>query len=245
MKGKALSKARGDVFIGFLPSESNPPTMLEFLYALQCMGTCLLDKILYAVVNGKSEDEYFAQTREHRLSMAKMMASIFDPLVEVADIIESSRMAGEDAAFRLFDLNPDLKFTLVYLSVAAAPIDQADTIDRLVGNIGMRLHGFDPSKHRVVVVFKGDLPDHPYEFAGNAQQCVDGGLFGLEYVKPKEIELPGSQNADEIILRFLRGGATGSALLPGNVAQYIAEHDEYKKLLMEHLSKRLSLQRVR
>ena len=194
----------------------------------------------YAVIDGESSEGYFKETRGYRLSMARIAASMYEPLVDVANVGDGQPMFGEEVAFRLFDLNSGLKFTLVYLSSAVERIDRADTIERLVTNMGMRLCGFDPNMHRVVALFNAGEREDSYEVKGSARQYVDEGLFGVQYLNGKELGLPEGRSADEIVLRALRDkDNVECVLLSRNVAQYIAEHHQYRRRLVAHLSTKL------
>jgi hypothetical protein len=237
------SKRKGDVYIGFLPSESNPPNIMEFLAALHCMAECVLDKVLYAVIDANSDDSYFADTRTHRVTMAKSVALTFSPFVEVFDPYYDGRsMPSEDAAFRLFDLNSDMQFTLFYLSPATETHERTKAIERLVTNIGMRLHGFNPKMHKVVATFCGDTQEQEVELGGTAMRLVEEELFGVHFFKGHGAELPGGKTADEIVLDAISGrSAIGHVLLFPGIAQYISEHEDYRKQLSDYLSAKIDL----
>ena len=237
------SKKKGDVFIGFLPSESNPPNMVEFLDAVHCMATCKLDKVIYAVVNVESSNEYSARTRTHRQAMAKSAASMYAPLVEVFDPGDRWPMAGEEAAFRLFDLNPDMQFTLFYISTAVELSRPANVIERLATNVGMRLHGFNPKMHRVVAVFFENTQKQRIELKETAKRLVDENLFGITHLKGHGLELPGGKTVDKIVLEAVRGeGCIGCVLLAPDIARYVSDHQDYRTRLANQLSAKLGLQ---
>jgi len=237
------SKKKGDIFIGFLPSESNPPNMVEFLDAVHCMATCKLDKVIYAVVDVESSNpDYSASTRTHRLAMAKSAASMFGPLIQVCDPFERSRMAAEEAAFRLFDLNSDMRFTLFYISTVRELSKRAYIIERLATNIGMRLHGFDPNMHKVVAAFLENRQEQPLELNETAKRLVDENLFGVIQVKGHGVELSYGNAVDKKMLEAIRrGGDIRCVLLSPDIARYISDHQDYRRRLADHLSAKLNL----
>jgi hypothetical protein len=242
MIGSPASKRKGDIYIGFLASESNPPNMIEFLAALHYMNECLLDKVLYAVMDAESSDDYFAETRTHRISMAKIAASIFSPLVEVFEACDRRVITCEETAFRLFDLNPDLRFTLFFLSPAKERNDRAKTIERLATNIAMRLYGFDPRMHKLVAAFYGCEQEQQVVLEGTAKRFAEEDLFGVYFVSTHGIELPGGKTTEEMVFDAIFGKSVlGGVLLSRDIAQYISEHQDYRKQLFAYLSAKLDL----
>jgi hypothetical protein len=237
-------KAQADVFIGFFPSESNPPNMVEFLDAAHCMAKCLLDKVVYAVVDVESsDDDYSFSTRTHRLAMAKSAASMFGPLIQVFDPFERSLMTAEEAAFRLFDLNSDMRFTLFYISTVTETFKRANVIERLATNIVMRLHGFDPNMHKVVAAFLENRQEQPVELNETAKRLVDEDLFGVIQVKGHGVELSHGNAVDKKVLEAIRGeGNMRFALLAPAIARYLSDHQDYRRRLADHLSAKLGLQ---
>jgi hypothetical protein len=237
------SKKSGDVFVGFLSSESNPPTILEFLDALHCMANCLLDKVLYAVVDVESSADYSTTTRIHRRAMAKSAVSVYAPFVELLCPYDRWPVTGEEVAFQLFDLNPDMRFTLFYISTVVDQSKRVNVIKKLATNIGMRLHGFDPNIHRVVAAFLENDRGQPVELEGTAKRLADENLFGVIHVKGHGVDIPGGNTVDEIVLEAIRSeGKIGYALLAPDIAQYISDHQDYRKCLADHLSAKLGLQ---
>ncbi len=242
MIGSPASKREGDIYIGFLACESNPPNSMEFLTALHCMAECVLDKVLYAVMDAESSDNYFAKTRTHRMSMARSAASIYSPFVEVFDACHGRSMTREEAAFQLFDLNPDLRFTLFFLSPAKERSDRAKTIERLATNIAMRLYGFDPRMHKLVAAFYGGGQGQHVELEGIAKRFAEENLFGVHFLSGHGIELPGGKTAEEIVLDAIRGKSVLECVfLPRDIAQYISYHQDYRKQLFDFLSAKLDL----
>lgn len=243
MIGPPSSKRKGDVYIGFLPSESNPPNIREFTDALHCMTDCVLDKLLYAVIDAESNASYFAVTRIHRISMAKNAASAFSPYVEVFDpYYDGQSMPSEEAAFRLFDLNCDMQFTLFYLSPAAENHERKRVIERLVANIAMRLHGFEPKMHKVMAAFYRNTREPEVELGVTAMHFVEEDLFGVHFLKGHRVELWREKEADEILLDAICGKSViRCALLFPDIAQYISDHQDYRKQLCDYLSAKLGL----
>ena len=236
-------KRKGDIYIGFLPSESNPPNIMEFLAALHCMAECVLDKVLYAVIDIASDDNYSASTRTHRVWMGKKAALIYAPLVELFDPYYDGRsISSEEAAFRLFDLNADMQFTLFYISAAAEDQERTKVVERLVTNIVMRVHGFDPKMHKVMAAFYEDSRSAEVDLGRTGMRLVEEGLFGVHFIKGHGVELPGGKTADEIVLDAIRANkAVHCVLLAPDIAQYISDHQEYRKHLSDYLSAKLGL----
>ncbi|MBI4686059.1 MAG: hypothetical protein HY755_12820 [Nitrospirae bacterium] len=52
LASKFPEKKKGDIRIGIICSESNPPNIIEFLRALNAMSDYLIDKIVYTVTDG-------------------------------------------------------------------------------------------------------------------------------------------------------------------------------------------------
>jgi hypothetical protein len=218
-----------------------PPNIMEFLVALNCMAECILDKVIYAVIDAEFDNNYFAKTRTHRISMAKTAASIYSPLVQVFDAGGWS-MTPEEAAFRLFDLNPDLRFTLFFLSSAIERDDQTKTIERLATNTATRLYGFNPKMHKLVATFYGGRHGQQVELEGIAKRFDKENLFGVQFISSQGIELPGGKTAEKIVLDAIRGKSVLKCpLLSSETAQYISDHQDYKKQLVEYLSAKLEL----
>ena len=237
-------KVKGEIYIGFLPSESNPPTILEFGNILQYMAEFALDKVVYAVIDGNSSDEYFRKTRRHRLEMAKSFASIFEPLVQVVDLGDGEPCVSEEMAFQLFGFNPDMAFTLVYISREMNLNERRSSIERLGSNIGMRLHGFNDRVHRVVVVFRGGVCERLCGAEDVVSEYLAKDLLGVEYLDKKGIELPKGMSVNEILLSGIGGQGDidlpllSRTLLSRDVARYLTEHDDYRRSLAAYLSDR-------
>jgi hypothetical protein len=234
-------KVKGDVYVGFLPSESNPPTMLEFLDGIQCMAEFALDKIVYAVLDGVSRDDYFAETRRHRLAMAHAVASVYDPLVQVADLGDGKPRRGEDVAFQVCELNADMKLTLFYMALEARGDERRDTIERLGSNIGMRLHGFDDRRHRIVVVFRGDEQEGlcgADELVG--EHVARGVLVVANLAADEPARASGIWGEDALLATLRDPGDVASPLLTAEVARYLTENGAFRRRLADHMARRLA-----
>jgi hypothetical protein len=174
-------KQKGDVFIGFWCAGGAPADMREIASILECINQCLLDKVVYAVV-GEGGSCLLSETRTLHLAMAKSIASMLEPFVDVFDPFDGTPMSGEDAAFRLFELNPKMEFTLFYLSRDTELSERVNTIERLARNIETRSRGFDPERHRVCAVFASQ-GGQQMELRGAAKRAAQKDLFAAVYIK--------------------------------------------------------------
>jgi hypothetical protein len=233
----AFAKSKGDTYIGVFTSQSNPPIMFEFMTILQCITGSLLDKVAYVVIDGESDNRYFDDTREHRIAMAKLAVATYNPFIVSAKLGKNASMTSEDMAFELFALNSDLRFTLFHISRATDCKRREETVNRLAANIGNRLCGFDPNRHRVVALFVGEDPRVSVDVEQRAYRYVRAGQLGVEYVPTMQPHSFFGRNIGEFLLIALQQEhSIESALLGQSVARYISQHEDYRIRLMDYLS---------
>jgi hypothetical protein len=257
-----MELAKDRTRIGMLCSHANPPNMMEFLTALEASNKFLIDRLLYAVTDGRHHDDFLVATKRHRYAMAKLAVKIYDPLITFTDLgdfddstIDTTVMTngqqrfrtdGEDYAFRLFGLNPNERFTLVFMTAykhcrRVDDMGRDDTINKLLANIKYGLYGFDPDFHNVIALFIGDRADPPSDirFDRHEQALVNRGIFTIECMKPSTIK--GIPTEPKELSRVLRHALDGRRpelliLLGHEVYDYIETHPDYKQRLVQSLS---------
>jgi len=248
--------------IGVLCSDANPPNIIEFLTALQAMNNLLIDNILYAVNDGKRLDTTLASTKQHRYNMAKLAIKTYDPLITFTDLgdfgtkpVEKTIMSngneryrtdGEDYIFKLFDLNPTDKFTLVFITYIeyCRRVDDTgkdDTINKLLANIKEGLNGFNPDFHNIIALFVGNREDTPLEieFDKHEQDLINNDIFNIEYMKSHSIKgIPTSPKAlSSLLINALNSSKPEHLMLLGlDVYNYIKSNTDYHQQLMKTLS---------
>lgn len=256
----ALTKDRQR--IGVMCSDANPPHMIEFLTAVQAIAEFKIDRVLYAVTDGRFRDEALLETKKHRYAMATMAVKTFEPFITPTDLgdldhgVEKTMMAngqerprsdGEDYAFRLFEFNPDERITLVFMTECehCRRVDDTgrdDTINKLLANIRRKYSGFNPAMHNVMGLFIGELAQIPpgVKFGRDEQTLVDGGVFysgvfTIEFMRRPALKgVPTKPQDLSLALRdALQGRGLGVlALLSPDVHNYIEAHPDYKERLL-------------
>jgi len=251
--------------IGVMFSPANPPHMIEFLVAMQAMAEFLLEEVLYVVNCARSGPPALADTVEHRLAMAKGIATAFGPMITVTDldaqeelVLEPTRMAdgqgrlrveGEDYAFRVFRYNPKERLTLVFIAGLKhyRRTDDAgkdDTVNKLLLNIKQQYYGFNPDLHNVIALFVNDGTREPADlaFSLEEQNLIDRGLFAVEIL---HFRSPGDLHEEDVSTRLTDGlkdllngtlDLNKLAILPMPVLKYLGSHMDCIQRLIESRS---------
>ena len=247
--------------IGVMFSSANPPHMIEFLTAMQAMASALIDKVLYVVNCAHAGPPALSETAEDRCAMAQTAVATFEPLITFTDldgrqnlVLEPTRMAngcerlradGEDYAFRIFQLNPKDRLTLVFISDGehCRRTDESgrdDTINKLLMNIKQRYCGFNPDLHSVISLFMFEPGQKPadFRFARDEQKLIEQNVFSLEFMDRPVIG--GIHGGERGLVRArkdaLEKGGEHMALLPPSVISYLQTHTYCKQRLIESLA---------
>jgi hypothetical protein len=247
--------------IGVIFSSANPPNMIEFLGAMQAIATALIDKVLYVVDCAHAGPPALSETTEDRCAMAQAAVASFEPFITFTDldgrqdlVLESTRMAngrerlradGEDYAFRIFQLNPKDRFTLVFISDGEhrRRTDESgrdDTINMLLLNIKQRYCGFNPELHNVIGLFMCEPGQNTADltFARDEENLIERGVFSIECTeRPALGDVRGGKALARALKDALEGRRPGYlALIPMPVYSYLQAHSRCKQRLIESLA---------
>jgi nicotinic acid mononucleotide adenylyltransferase len=122
-----------------------------------------LDKVIYVIAGDdpRKPDLASANLRHH---IAKKVIKLFHPLFEYSSIALGSAAPGETNVFRIMASSGPQPLHAFYLAGSdhfhrfAPQTGDPDTIQRLEEGVRDRIHGFNPSLHRLSAVFldRGD-----------------------------------------------------------------------------------------
>ncbi|MEW6386991.1 MAG: hypothetical protein AB1491_05680 [Thermodesulfobacteriota bacterium] len=253
---KIPNKKKGEVRLGIICSDSNPPNTIEFMRALSAQVAFLIDKVVYAVNDGIHKNQLLLETKNHRYAMAKLATNIYSPLVTFSDIgdmeaetitktrmqngIERYRVDGEDYAFKLFGFNQNKHFTLFFMAeerhfTCFDANGNDDTIKKLLTNIKNRCYGFNSNFHKIVALFivGGNVPPNPKLILDEQEKyLLDSGIFRIEWMEDPYKELGIKENVHIALKDALEGRKPENyILLPHVVYDYIQKNSDYKEKL--------------
>jgi hypothetical protein len=234
--------------------------MIEFLAATQAIATALIDKVLYVVNCAHAGPPALSETTDDRCAMAQAAVAMFEPFITFTDldgrqdlVLEPTRMAngrerlradGEDYAFRIFQLNPNDRLTLVFISGGEhfrrkEVIGRDDTVNKLLLNIKQRYCGFDPDLHNVISLFMFEPGQKPADltFDRDEQNLIERNVFSIEFMdRPVIGDIRGGERGLARALKDALQGRRHMALLPEPVYSYLQTRSYCKQRLIDSLA---------
>jgi hypothetical protein len=144
--------------IGVFPIAANPFHWAHLLAGLLAMERYGLDQVRY-VIAGRDRRKPDLAPEDERHSMARAVLQLFSPLLSYSPVARGTDFCGEENLFRLLAEFPDRPIHAFYIAGSdhyqrtRPETGSPDTIARLEDGITRRLHGFDPSRFTVSLVF--------------------------------------------------------------------------------------------
>ncbi len=144
--------------LGIFPTAANPFHWAHLLAGLSVMERFALDKVIYVIAGNDSRKPHLAPEPQ-RHAMAQEVLELFQPLFAYSPVALGTDSCGEENLFTLLGQAPFQRVHAFYIAGSdhyhryRPGTRNPDTIERIEQGISIHLHGFDPRRHRVSVVF--------------------------------------------------------------------------------------------
>ena len=155
--------------LGVFPIAANPFHWAHLLAGLFAMERYGLDQVRY-VIAGRDPRKPDLAPEEERDAMSRAVLQLFSPLLTYSPVARGTDFCGEENFFRLLAQYPDRQIHAFYIAGSdhyhrtRPATGDPDTIARLEDGITRKLHGFDPDRFTVSLVFlqrgekRGNVP---------------------------------------------------------------------------------------